>query len=840
MAHPFTYRYSHNSTMQSILPQFADVIVPLNLPGTYTYRVPPELTGLGIGQRVLVPFGSRKTYTAIVVMLHNVEPKGYEVKSVLCALDESPIVRNPQLRFWQWISDYYLATIGDVYKAALPSGLKVESETFVSVNPEYEAAPGELSEREQTVLTYASQRDRMQLSEIAKATGYKNVETVVMRLLEREAVHVADHVVDNYRPRTEVCISLQAQRGDDQALHGLFDQVHRAKKQEEMLLAYLELSHWMNRGEELREVTREALFERSGASSAVLRAAIEKGIFSIYKREINRFASAGLVTHQLPTLTDDQKAAYREICYCMGEKPVTLLHGVTGSGKTSIYMHLIDLTLKAGKQAMYLVPEIALTTQLTHRLHRVFGDQLLIYHSKFSDNERVDIWKRLLKSKEPCVVIGARSAVFLPYSHLGLVIVDEEHESSYKQQDPAPRYNGRDAAIVLAGMHGARTLLGSATPSVETYYKACSGKYGLVSLDKRYQHVELPAVKVIDTKQKRKQKEMQGLFSTELVQDCHKAIDKQNGQVILFQNRRGYSPMVRCKECGWVPRCNNCDVSLTYHKHVRALTCHYCGFTLTEPTVCPACGLPGVEICGYGTERIEDDVAQALPAKKILRMDLDTTRSRNGYERIIEEFSSRQASVLVGTQMVTKGLDFDGVRLVGILNADTMISFPDFRSGERAFCMLEQVSGRAGRKGEQGLVVLQTSDPKNPVIEFVKNHDYKGFYEHELAERKRFAYPPFTRLVNIYMKHRDDAMVTNFSVQFGQKLREVFSTRVLGPEAPIVKRVQNLYIRQIMLKMELEASMPKVKEILRTLYVRMLESDSRWKSVIVYYDVDPV
>ena len=480
-----------------------------------------------------------------------------------------------------------------------------------------------------------------------------------------------------------------------------------------------------------------------------------------------------------------------------------------------------------------------MTTQLTRRLRRVFGDKLLIYHSKFSDNERVDIWKRLLDTSEPCVVIGVRSSVFLPYSNLGLVIVDEEHDSSYKQQDPAPRYNGRNAALVLAQMHGAKTVLGSATPAIEVYHLALEGRYGLVKLMTRYGDINMPEVKVIDTIDARKRREMNGLFSNELIANCRKAL-KDGEQVILFQNRRGYAPMVRCKECAWVPKCENCDVSLTYHKHSRSLVCHYCGYTIPLPDFCPACQLPGIEIVGYGTERIEDDIDAIFPEEKISRMDLDTTRSKNSYDRIIDEFSVHRTNILVGTQMVTKGLDFDAVSIVGILNADTMINFPDFRSHERAFDMLEQVSGRAGRAHKQGQVIIQTSQPDHYVIKYVQAHDYEGFYQHELADRKQFGYPPFTKVINIYLKHREDATVGELAVRYSGLLRQVFGTRVLGPMAPFVARVQNLYIRQITLKMETAASMSKVKKILRDLYEQMLAADARMKAVRLYYDVDPV
>ena len=821
------------------MPQFAEVVLPLAVQGTYTYRIPPTMQ-VGAGWRVLVPFGRKKYYTAIVVMTHDVEPQGYKVKEILAVLDQGPVLRHPQLKFWQWIADYYLCTVGEVYKAAVPSGLKVESETFISPNPDFEEnPPGSLNDREKVILDFTTQRGKVQITELSNATGFKNVESIVSRLLDKGAVHVAERMVDNYRPKTETCVRLTVERNDEKALHALFDKVSRAKKQEQLLLAYLDLSHWLQRSKPLIEVTQEDLLKRSSCTQPVLAAARKNGIFEIYKREINRFEMLGRGLVDLPTLTAVQDTAYKQLHASFREKEITLLHGVTSSGKTSIYMHLINDALQQGKQVLYLVPEIALTTQLTQRLQRVFGERLLIYHSKFSDNERVDIWKKLLTSSDPCVIIGVRSSVFLPYSNLGLVIVDEEHDTSYKQQDPAPRYNGRDTAILLAHMHGAKVVLGSATPAIETYYKATTGRYGLVELATRYDDIEMPQVQIIDTKKAWKKHEMNGLFSQELTDECRKAL-KNNEQVILFQNRRGYAPMVRCKDCAWVPTCVNCDVSLTYHRHVDTLTCHYCGYTITLPTVCPACGNPSLQVVGYGTERIEDEIDKVFPGEKISRMDLDTTRSKTSYDRIIDDFSKHRTSILVGTQMVTKGLDFDAVSIVGILNADTMIHFPDFRSHERAFNMMEQVAGRAGRKHKQGKVIIQSSNPEHPVIEKVVKHDYKGFYEQQIADRQQFGYPPFTRIINIYLKHKQDEVVVEMALRYSNLLRQVFGNRVLGPEAPMVAKVQTMYIRQIVLKMELNASMVKVKKILRDLYEQLLATDSRMRSTRLYFDVDPV
>ena len=823
------------------MPQFAEVILPLPIYNTYTYAVPPTMEEMvKVGSRVLVQFGRKKYYTAIVRMLHNVQPTGYEVKELLSVLDDSPLLRHPQLKLWDWIADYYLCPLGDVYKAAVPSGLKIESETWVSVNPDFEETDEcTLKERERVIFDMISCRDRVQLGEITRSTGFRNIEATVSRMLEKEAIFVSEKVIDTYRPKTETFVTLTIQPGDNDGLHHLFDLAGRAIRQEQLLLAFIDLSHWLQKPQNHTEVKKSVLLARAEATQPMLAAAIKKGLFKIYKKEINRYAFSAETRADLPILTDEQNRALRQILEHFHSKSAVLLHGVTSSGKTSVYMHLIDQMLKIKKQVLYLVPEIALTTQLTQRMHRVFGDRLIIYHSKFSDNERVDDWKKLLSSNEPCLIIGVRSSVFLPFSNLGLVIIDEEHDTSYKQQDPAPRYNGRNVAMMLASMHGAKSLLGSATPAIETYYKAVTGKFGLVEMPTRYEGIEMPQVDVIDIKDARRRHEMNGFFSNALLSVCRESL-KAGNQVILFQNRRGYAPMVICHQCGWVPRCENCDVSLTYHKHVNNLSCHYCGFSMSLPTVCPACGQPTIEVAGFGTERVEDGIAELFPDNKIARMDLDTTRNKNSYEKIIDDFSAHKSDILVGTQMVTKGLDFAGVSTVGILNADTMINFPDFLAHERAFNMMEQVAGRAGRKGKQGQVLIQAYDTENPVIRFVTSHDYKGFYADEIAERERYGYPPFTKIINVYLKHTDDAVVGEMAVRMSNMMRQVFKHRVLGPEAPAVRRIQNKYIRQIVLKMENSASMSKVKQILRMIYENMINADSRMKSTQLYFDVDPV
>mgnify|MGYP000310243188 CR=1 FL=1 len=819
--------------------QFAELLLPLAIKGTYTYRIPEDMrTLLQIGCRVLVPFGQKKIYTAIVVLLHDNEPKGYRVKEIISMIDPKPILRYPQLKFWQWISDYYLCTLGEVYKAALPSGLKVESETFISVNPDYEESePGELTDRMRTVLDFAAQRGRMQVHEITRITEFKNVESIVNKLLELGAIHVAERVIDNYRAKTESCVRLNIDRTDDEALHRIFDEVKRAKKQEALLLSYLDLSHWLQKSKPVKEVTKDELLKRSGVTQPVLAAARQRGVFEVYKREVNRFADLGTDLIAPPTLTDEQTRAYSEIHRCFKDKSITLLHGVTSSGKTSIYMHLIKDTLEAGKQALYLVPEIALTTQLTRRLRKVFGDKLLIYHSKFSDNERVDIWKRLLDSSDPCVVIGVRSSIFLPYSNLGLIVVDEEHDTSYKQQDPAPRYHARSVAIMLAQQFGAKTLLGSATPSAESWNNAETGKYGLVELDQRFKGIELPEIKVVDVKDMQRRKMMYGPISPLLLETMQQAL-AEGEQVILFQNRRGFAPMIECRVCGWVPKCENCDVSLTLHKNMNLLTCHYCGYTYPVPKQCPNCESDDIRPYGYGTEKIEEKIMELFPGVPVARMDLDTTRSRNAYERIINDFSAGRTKILIGTQMISKGLDFDHVRVVGILNADSMLNIPDFRAYEHAFTMMSQVAGRAGRKGKRGLVILQTKDVEQPVIKQVVDNNWRDFYSLMLAERSLFHYPPFYRLIYVYLKHKDEDRVDTAALEMGGRLRQWFGARVLGPDKPSVSKVRTLFIRKIMLKLETGIDIRKVHQCLHAAQQQM-EQDKRYTSLQIYYDVDP-
>lgn len=818
---------------------FAEVVLPLPLYSSFTYSIPEGMEGVVTGSRVLVQFGRRKFYTGIVASVHPDAPEGYDVKPISLLLDPTPIVRFPQLRMWQWIADYYLCAPGEVYKAAIPTGLKPESTTFISLSPDCdlsEAIPS-LKEEEARILQLVYSEKRLSISDIQSRTEIANATSYIRPLLEQGVLEVAETVVEKYRPKTVHMIRLSLRPGDHDGVHRFLDLTNRSTRQQNALMAYLDMSGFLSSRSEPKEVERDALLQRAGITPGILKAMVDKQIFEVYKKSVNRFQDFDGTIHPIPQLSELQRSAFDAISDGFRTKDTILLHGVTGSGKTEIYAHLIDRVLAAGRQVLFLVPEISLTTQLTDRLRRIFGDRLLVYHSKFSDNERVDVWRRVLDSHQPLLILGARSAVFLPFHHLGLVIVDEEHESSYKQYDPAPRYNARDTAIVLASMHGAKTLLGSATPAVDTYYKALNGKYGLVTLSERYEGAVLPAVEIIDMKEQRKRKLSDGILSQPLRLATEQAL--QHGkQALMFQNRRGFAPFVVCRNCGWTPRCTNCDVALVYHKHSDQLRCHYCGFAMPLPPLCPACQENSVEVYGYGTERIAEEVHRRFQGYRVGRMDLDSTRNKDAFQEIIEDFSSHNMDILVGTQMITKGLDFGEVTVVGVLNADSLLNFPDFRAGERAFNMLEQVAGRAGRRSDPGNVYIQTTDPQNAVLAHVASHDYKGFYEMEIASRSRLLYPPFSRIINIFLKNKNYGDAQTAARLLAEALRTTFGPRVLGPEKPFVSRVATWYLQCIMLKIESTASMSKVKRILRTIY-ESLARDPRIKSSVIYYDVDP-
>lgn len=818
--------------------KYVDVIVPLPIAGQYTYSLPEGWDEkVKEGCRVVVPFGRKKYYTAIITKVHETPPEEYETKDVAEILEERPVLLARQYAFWKWMADYYLCTLGDVYKAALPSGMKLESETVVVYNPDFEAVEP-LTEREQSVMNLLSAETEQCITQLEKSSGIRQILPVIKSLLEKEAVKVKEELKRSYKPRTEARVRLTPGMQDEEKLRGLFDGLARAPKQLAVLMKYIELSGWGTSGTDLKEVTRKSLLEASGASSAILNGLTGKGIFELYYQEVGRLAKGVCNTVSLNPLNPAQQQAYYSVLSLFATKNVCLLHGVTSSGKTEIYIHLIDQVLKSGKQVLYLLPEIALTTQITERLKRVFGNRLGIYHSKFPDAERVEIWQKQLSEQDYDVILGVRSSVFLPFRRLGLVIVDEEHETTYKQQDPAPRYHARSAAIMLASMFGAKTLLGTATPSIETYYNARQGKYGLVELTERYQNIRLPQIELVDIKELARKKRMTAQFSPLLLQKIREALEHKE-QVILFQNRRGFAPMIECRTCGWVPRCRNCDVSLTYHKGMNQLTCHYCGYTYQVPKSCPACG--GVELVnrGFGTEKIEDDIRTVFPEARVARMDLDTTRTRTAYERIIADFEEGKTDILIGTQMVSKGLDFDRVSVVGILNADSMLNYPDFRSYERAFQLMAQVAGRAGRRNKQGLVVLQTKSPDLPLIHQVMSNDYFRMYSEQLEERELFKYPPFYRLVYVYLKHRKEDVLDQAAELMASFLRKGLGERVLGPDKPPVSRIQTLFIKKIVVKIELDASLAKVRAYLQQVQ-RFLTEDGRFRSLLVYYDVDPM
>lgn len=823
---------------------FADVVLPLPLMNVYTYSIPEEQVGkVVVGARVIVPFGKKKIYTAIVWYIHHQQPQEYEVRSIFDVLDACPVLLDEQMRLWQWMSDYYLCTKGEVYKAALPSGMKLESESIVVYNEDYENEPS-LTGRERIVLDVLRNHREMTLQRLEKESKLKQILPLAKSLLDKGAVLIKEEVKCQYKAKTDVYVRLSAAYFSEEKLHQGLDSLRRATKQLAVLMRYLELSETfkvLETGDRnlLLEVSRKALLEKSQVSAAVLSALIERGILELYRKEIGRL---GAVDDRnlslLNPLTEVQQHAYDQLKQLFTTKDVCLLHGVTSSGKTEIYMHLIQDVLAQGKQVLYLLPEIVLTTQLTERLRKVFGSRLGIYHSKFSDAERVEVWQKQLSEHPFDLIVGVRSSVFLPFRNLGLILVDEEHEPTFKQQDPAPRYHARNVALVLAALSGAKTLLGTATPSFESYYLARTGKYGLVSLTTRYSDVALPEIEVIDIKDLQRKHRMTGPFSPRLLSEIRKALEARE-QVILFQNRRGFAPVVECHVCGWVPRCKNCDVSLTYHKGLSQLSCHYCGYTYPLPVRCPACESTDLIYRGFGTEKIEDTVRQLFPEARVARMDLDTTRSRSAYEQILGSFQAGQTDILIGTQMVTKGLDFERVRVVGILNADAMLSVPDFRSYERSFQMMAQVAGRAGRRNKRGLVILQTKSPDSEVISQVVHHDYLSHYLQQMEERRLFQYPPFCRLIYVYLKHRKEDVVKELAQQMSLRLRQVFGSRILGPDVPPVGRVQLLYIRKIVVKIELSASLVKVREQLRAVQQAMMVHEE-FRSAQIYFDVDPM
>lgn len=816
--------------------KYAVVVLPLALHDCLTYAIPEELeNGVKSGVRVVVPLGKKKLYTAIVLEINDTKPD-YEVKEIIEIIDNEPIITQTQISLWKWISDYYLCTMGEVMKAALPSGLKLESETMVSATPYWEAtAP--LKKNEQTVLDNLSACHAISIEELSKTIGIKNVLPIVQRLIDIGAVTTGEELKEGFQAKTEAYINLAPQLLNNEALNRAIDSLSSAQKQLEMLMKYISLSKVFINGEQ-REVSKKELIDKSNSTAQILSSLVKKNILQIYEKEVGRlnFGCNSFTSPRHP-LSEAQQTCYNQIIESFTKKNVTLLHGVTSCGKTEIYIQLIDEVLKNGKQVLFLLPEIALTTQITTRLQRVFGEKLGVYHSKFSDNERVEVWNAMLdEEKEFKIILGVRSSIFLPFRNLGLIIVDEEHENTYKQYDPAPRYQARNCATVLAAMTNAKVLLGSATPSIESYYNATTGgKYGLVELNKRFGDIEMPEIQVVNMKEQWAHKTAVGSFSKPLIDDMKNAF-RRGEQVILFQNRRGFSPYIECGSCTFIPHCIYCDVSLTYHKITNELTCHYCGYTTPLPPFCPACQNPTLKNVGIGTEKIEEEVKLIFPDKKVARLDLDVARSRKSYEKIIQDFEQGKIDILVGTQMISKGLDFARVRIVGILRADGMLHYPDFRSHERAFQLMAQVSGRAGRKGARGRVILQTSDPDHAVISQVRANAYRSMYMTQVAERNQFMYPPFCRLINLSIKGKDEKKTEQAAFVLAQNLRMIFGQRIYGPDVPIITRIQTLHIRKILIKLELSINLTQAKEkIMETINNLLAEH----KSVFVTTDVDP-
>ena len=819
---------------------FAEVLLPVPVPGTFTYRVPYVLNdSIRVGQRVAVQFGKTKILSGLVISITEKVPE-VEVKYLSDILDSEPIVNPLQLRFWEWVKTYYLCHLGEVMQAALPSGLKLSSESKVALSPDFVVDSMALNDYEYLIVEALQVQPKIAVSEVSKIIGFKKVMPLVRSMMEKGILVMEEELNEKYKARYERFVRLTTVYRDEALLQELMDRLtKRAYKQLEVLLAYLTMG-----GDCDNDIKASDLLKKAQATSSVLKAMADKGIFEVYEHQVSRLKDFKAQTPASSIqLTEAQQKAYDETHEGFENGQPVLLHGVTSSGKTEIYIKLIQEALDEGKQVLYLLPEIALTAQIINRLKQYFGDKLGVYHSRYGANERVEVWNQVndfAKSRQPQrqVIIGSRSAIFLPYSDLGLIIVDEEHDSSFKQVDPAPRYNARDAAVVLGHIHKAKVLLGSATPSYESYYNALNGRYRLVELTQRYGGVEMPEIILSDMRVERRRKTLQADFGSVLLEAVKETIENKR-QAILFQNRRGFSLRVECDDCHYVPQCINCDVSLIYHKQQNVLRCHYCGYTASVPNECPSCHSTNIRMHGFGTEKVEEDLKILLPNARVARLDLDTTRSKTDYQSILEAFQDQETDVLVGTQMVTKGLDFDAVKVVGILNADNMLSYPDFRAHERSFQLMSQVAGRAGRKGQQGRVIIQTYDPSHPVLQDVLRNDFKGLYGKQMATRKQFGYPPFYRLVMIRLKHKDYQKLNPAATELSSMLRPIFKQDLLGPEYPIVSRVKNLYIKQMLVKFNREHNAQQVKELIIS-KIHQFQLLPEYKSVIVQIDVDPI
>jgi primosomal protein N' (replication factor Y) len=814
------------------MPFFAEVILPLALPRTFTYSVTAaEYTFIKPGMRVAVPFGRNKIYTGLVAGLHENPPQLYQAKDIHQILDDTPIVTETQLAHWQWIATYYMCTLGEVYKSALPSGFLLESETIITSQKDFNIQETELSDEEYLVYEALQTQSALKVQEVVSILNKKTILPVINRLIAKNAVSLQEEISEKYKPKTTRYIRLQAEFLQQEQLSGLMELLSRAQKQREAVMQYFQLQ-----ATDKKPVTVKKLTE-AGATAAVIKSLIDKGIFEEYFIEEDRVQFEG-ATNAGFALSEKQQEAFESIKHAFTEKPVTLLHGITSSGKTEIYIKLIEEYINSGRQVLYLLPEIALTTQLVVRLTAYFGNQVAVFHSKYSNNERIEAWQQVLSASEKAkVVIGARSALFLPFQNLGLIIIDEEHEQTFKQQDPAPRYHARDAAIVLANSFDAKVLLGSATPSLESYSNATYGKYGYVSLKERFGNVTPPEIVLVDLKDKYKRKRMTGHFSDELIDAIAETLSLGK-QVILFQNRRGFSPWVECMTCGHVPQCPQCDVSLTYYKYKNQLRCHYCGYHIANPTHCHQCHSTDLSSKGFGTEQIELELKSLFPDKNSWRMDQDTTRGKHGYEKIIDSFKNREIDILVGTQMLAKGLHFDNVALVGILNADNMLYQPDFRAFERAYQMMVQVAGRAGRKDTQGKVLIQTYNPLHNVIRQVTDNDYEGMFKEQLYERHNFKYPPYFRLVRLVLRHKEYEKLKDGALWLYNVLRQNMDIPILGPEEPAISRIRNEYIRTIMIKIPPGNALGNTKRSIEKI-LSGFDAIPQYRSIKITINVDP-
>jgi primosomal protein N' (replication factor Y) len=819
--------------MSDQLATFVNVILPLPLPRLYTYRVLREHEAvIQVGCRVVVQFGSKRMYVAIVQQIHHQPPAGYEAKYVVDVLDEVPLVTENMMQFWHWMSTYYLCSLGEVMNAALPSSLKPESKTIVVFNPEGDLADSELSDREYLIVEALSREGSLTVDEVMEIVQLKNIFPLLKSLYLKGIILMQETVEETYKPRFTTCIKLTEAFDEENALRILFDELEKHEKQLHALIAYIQLKH------ELTHIEKKVLLSRSGVSDSSLKTLIKKGVFELYTQQIDRIAAKHEPAEEPFTLNTYQQQAYDELATGFKTHDVALLHGITSSGKTHIYVKLIDEQLRQGKQTLLLLPEIALTSQIIHRVQKHFGSQAIAFHSRFSSNERYELWNKV-KSGEAKIVIGARSAIFLPFQSLGLVIVDEEHEQSYKQHDPAPRYHARDAAIMLAHIHQCKTLLGSATPSFESYYNTQQNRYALVELKQRHGNIELPKIELANLAEEKRVKTMHGHFTHVLYEAIEQAL-QHNEQVILFQNRRGYAPILECEMCRFIPRCKNCDISMTYHKYNDSLKCHYCGYSVPKMTSCAACGSHQLELKGIGTEKIEDEIGLFFPHARTIRLDLDSTRTKHGHTEIIRAFEAREADIMVGTQMLSKGLDFGAVSVVGVINADQLLYFPDFRAHERAYQLLTQVSGRAGRKQKQGRVIIQTSVPHHHVLHEIATHHFNELYANEIEQRRQFGYPPFTRLIHVDVKHKEYSVAAKAAFELKQLLYPKMGEGVVGPETPYVGRIKNLYIKELLIKLNRDRkNLAETKQFIKYCTDQVLQNTA-FKGCIITLNVDPL